>query len=100
MKSIGMWWEERVARTEMRDAYIFFIGIPKDKRQAGRLRRIWKDNIKLETEFEDLDCFYLAQNRIQCPPLFNTVMNALFHKKRRISCQLNDYQLIMTDSAP
>jgi len=33
---------------QMRNSYSTFVGIPKWKRPIGRLRRRWKDNIRLD----------------------------------------------------
>jgi hypothetical protein len=63
---------------EMRNAYKIFVGITERKRQLGRPRRRWEDNIRMdliEIEWEYLDWIHLAQDRDQWCALVDTVMN-------------------------
>jgi hypothetical protein len=49
IKSRRMRWAEHVARMgEGRGVYRVLVGRPKGKRQLGRRRRRWEDNIKLD----------------------------------------------------
>jgi len=48
-------------------------------RTLGRLRLRWEDNIKMDlknTEWEDIDWIYLAQNRDDYWAFMNVVMNS------------------------
>jgi hypothetical protein len=45
---------------EMRNAYTILVGKPEGKRPLGRPRHKWKDNIKMETGWEGMDCIHLA----------------------------------------
>jgi hypothetical protein len=48
------------------------------KRPLGRFRCRWEDNINMdlsETEWDGMDCFYLAQDMGHWRALVNTVMN-------------------------
>jgi hypothetical protein len=50
----------------------------KGKRPVGRLRRRWKDNIRMnlrEIGWEGVDWIHLAQDRDQWRSLVNTVLN-------------------------
>jgi hypothetical protein len=61
-----------------RNAYRILVGKPEGKRPRGRPRRRWVNNIKLdlrEMGWGVVDWINLAQNRNQCRPLVNTVMN-------------------------
>jgi hypothetical protein len=54
------------------------VGKPEGKKQFGRPRRRWKDNIRMylkETEWEEVDWIQLALNRDRWRDLVNTVMN-------------------------
>jgi hypothetical protein len=51
---------------------------PEGKRQLGKFRRRWKENIEMNlrgTEWSDMDWIHLAQNVDQCRTVVNTVMN-------------------------
>jgi hypothetical protein len=51
---------------------------PEGKRPLGRSRRRWVDNIKMElreTEGDDVDWIYMAQDRDQLRALVNTVLS-------------------------
>ena len=41
------WTEESGAHGDMRDSYIFLVGVPKTDRPLGRHKRGWEDNIKI-----------------------------------------------------
>jgi hypothetical protein len=65
---------------EVRGAYNILVGRPEGRRQLGRPRRRWEDNIKMylrEIGFGDLDWIYWAQDRDRWRALVNTVMNFL-----------------------
>jgi hypothetical protein len=54
------------------------VGKPKGKRPLGRLRDIWKDNIRMdikETGREGVDWMHLDRDRDQWRAVLNTVMN-------------------------
>jgi len=54
------------------------VGKPEGKRQLGRHRHRWKDNIRTdfrEMGSEGVDWKHLAQNRAQWWAVLNTVMN-------------------------
>jgi hypothetical protein len=49
VKLRGMTWASHVARMdERRDVYRNMVGKPKEKKALGKLRRRWKDNIKMD----------------------------------------------------
>jgi len=53
---------------EGRGVYRFLIGRPEGKRQLGRPRHMWEDNIKVdlrETGIDGANWIQLAQNRVQ-----------------------------------
>jgi hypothetical protein len=63
---------------EVRSAYNILVGKPEGRRQLGRPRRRWEDNIKMdlrEIGFGDLDWIRLAQDRDRLQALANTVMS-------------------------
>jgi hypothetical protein len=63
---------------EVRGAYNILVGRPEGRRQLGRPRRRWEDNIKMdlgEIGFGDMDWIRLAQDRGRWRALVNTVMN-------------------------
>jgi hypothetical protein len=54
------------------------MGASEGKRQLGKTRRRWENNIKIylrETGWIGKDWIELAQDRDQCKALVNTVMN-------------------------
>jgi hypothetical protein len=54
------------------------VGRPEGKRQLGRPRRRWEDNIKTdlrETGFNGVNWIRLTQNRVQWRAFLSTVMN-------------------------
>jgi len=56
------------------------VGKPEGKRQLGRPRLRWEDNIKMdlqEVEFGSMDWIQLAQDRDMWRALVNAVMNLL-----------------------
>jgi hypothetical protein len=60
------------------NAYKILVGTQEGKRQMGRPRRKWVDNIKMdlrEIEWDGMDCIHLAQDRGTWRALVNTVMN-------------------------
>jgi hypothetical protein len=63
---------------EGRGVYRDFVGRPEGKRQVGRPRRRWKDNIKLDLREMGIDVakwIRMAQDRVQWRAFVNTVMN-------------------------
>jgi hypothetical protein len=74
-----MSWEGHVARIgEKRDVYRVFVGKYERKRQLGRPRRRWEDNIKVD--FQEVGCrgmdwIELAPYRERWRALVNAVMN-------------------------
>jgi hypothetical protein len=68
---------------EKRNAYRILVGQPEGRRQPGRHRHRWEDNIKIglrETGWGDMDWIHLSQNRNQWRAFVNTVMNLRFHE--------------------
>ena len=67
IKSRTMRWEWHVARMgEKRGIYMVLVGKPEGKRQFGRPRRRWKDNINMnlqEVGCGGMDWIELAQDR-------------------------------------
>jgi hypothetical protein len=78
MKPRRLSWTGHVARMgEKRNAYRI-LGMPEGKRQVGRPRHWWVDNIKIdlrEIGWDGMDWFDLAEDRGQWRALVNTVMN-------------------------
>jgi len=74
-----MRWAGHVARMgERRDLYRVLVGKPEEKRQLGRSRRRWEDNIKMDLQevgCGGMDWVDLAQDRDRCRALVNAVMN-------------------------
>jgi hypothetical protein len=63
---------------EKRNAYRILVGKPEGKRQLGRPRRRWEDNIRMdlrEIGWSGMDWINVAQDRDQWRALVNTVMN-------------------------
>jgi hypothetical protein len=63
---------------EVRGVYRVLVGRPEGKRQLGRPRRRWEDNIKMdlrETGIDGANWIRLDQDRIQWWSFVNTVMN-------------------------
>ena len=81
IKSRGMMWAGHVPRMgERRGVYRILIGKPEGKRQLGRSRRKWDDNIKKDLQdvgCEGMDWIDVAQDRDRWWALVNAVMN--FH---------------------
>jgi len=74
-----MRWARHVARMgEERGVYRFLVGKPEGKRQLGRSRRRWADNII--TDLQEVGCVYmdwigLAQDRDRWRTVVSAVMN-------------------------
>jgi hypothetical protein len=63
---------------EKRHAYRLLVGKPEGKRQLGRPRRRWMDNIKMdlvEVGCGDVDWIGLTQDRNRWRALVNSVLN-------------------------
>jgi len=63
---------------ERRGVYRVSVGKPEGKRQLGKPRRRWEDNIKMDLQemgCGGLDWIGLAQNRDSWRALVNAVMN-------------------------
>jgi hypothetical protein len=79
IKSRRMRWTGHVARMEEeRGVYRVLVGRPGRKRQLGRPRSRWKDNIKMdlrETGIDVANWIRLAQDRVQWRVFVSTVMN-------------------------
>jgi hypothetical protein len=66
---------------ELRNAYKILVGKPKWRRQLGRPRNRWEDNIKMhlrETGIGGVDWSHLAQDKDWWWALVNTIMNFRF----------------------
>jgi hypothetical protein len=71
-----MRWAGYVARIgEKMNVYRLLVGKPEGKRQLGRPRRRWTDNIKLEIGMNVLGWIGLAQDRYRLRALVSSVMN-------------------------
>jgi hypothetical protein len=79
VKSRRMGWAGHVTRMgEKRNAYRLIVGKPEGKRQLGRPRRRWVDNIRMDLEevgWGDVDWIGLAQNRNRWRAFVNSVLN-------------------------
>jgi len=63
---------------EGRGVHRVLLGKPEGKRQLGRPRLRWEDNIKMDlhvVECGGMDWIELAQDRNRCRALVNAVMN-------------------------
>ena len=63
---------------ERRGVYRIFVGKPERKRQLGRPRRRWEDNIKMDLQevgCEGIDWVELARVRDRWRAFVNAVMN-------------------------
>jgi hypothetical protein len=63
---------------EERGVYRVFVGKPEGKRQLGRLRRRWADNIKMDLQevgCRGMDWIGLAQDRDRWREIADAVMN-------------------------
>jgi hypothetical protein len=61
-----------------RNIYRILLGKPEGKRQLGRPRRKWVDNIKIylrEIGWDAVDWMDMAQDRDQWRALVNTILN-------------------------
>ena len=88
-KSRRMRWAGHVTRMgEGRGVHRVLIGKPEGKRQLGRPRRRWEDNIKMNLQEVGGSCgdwMELAQDRDRWRALVGTVWNLRVPKMRRIS---------------
>jgi hypothetical protein len=79
IKSMRMRWAGHVTRMgEGRGVYRVLVGKPEGKRPPGRPRRRWEDNFKMdlrETEIDEANWIWPAQDRVQWRAFVNTVMN-------------------------
>jgi hypothetical protein len=63
---------------EKRNAYGLLVGKPEGRRQLGRPRRRWVDNIRMdvgEVGWDDVDWIGLAKDRKRWRALVNSVLN-------------------------
>jgi len=78
-KSRRMRWAWHVARMgEARGVYRVLVGKPEGKRQLGRPRRRWEDNIKMDLQevgCRPMDWIELAQDVDRCRVLVNAIMS-------------------------
>jgi hypothetical protein len=78
IKARRMRWAGHVARMgDVMGAYNILVERPEGRRQLGRPRRRWADNIKMdlmEIGFGDVDWIHWAQDRDRRRALVNTVM--------------------------
>jgi hypothetical protein len=76
--------DKNVARMgKKRNVYRLLVGKPEGRRQLGRPRRRWFDNIKmylLDIGSGGVDWIGLAQDKDKWRDLVNAVMNLRFHK--------------------
>jgi hypothetical protein len=81
-----MRWAGHVARIEeKRNAYRLWVGKPEGKRQLGRPRRKWVDNIRmdlLKLGWSDVDWIGLVQDR----DWWRAVVNSVFETSGSIKC--------------
>jgi hypothetical protein len=79
IKARRLRWAGRVALMgEGSGVYSVLVGKPEVKRQLGRPRHRWEDNIKMDLKEIGIDVanwIRLAQNRIQWRALVDTIMN-------------------------
>ena len=82
IKSRRMRWAMHVARMgERRGVYRVLVGKPEEKRQLGRPRRKWGDNIKMDLQeigCRIMDWIELAQDRDRWRILVKSVKNLRF----------------------
>jgi hypothetical protein len=82
------WAGHVVSIGERRGVYRVLVGKPDGKRQLGRPRRRWEDNIKMDLQevgSGDVDWIELAEDRVSWRALVNAVMNLGFHKLRGLT---------------
>ena len=78
IKSKNMRWTGHVVLMGRGEAYSMLVGKDEGKRQLGRPRRRWEDNIKMDLQkvgCGGMDWIELAQDRDRCRALVNAVMN-------------------------
>jgi hypothetical protein len=66
------------AKGEKRSAYRILVGKPERRKQLGRSRRKWEDNVKMdfrEIEWGGMDWIDLARDRNQWKALVDIVIN-------------------------
>jgi hypothetical protein len=70
----GIRWDRHVARMwENKNSYRILVEKPEEKRQLGRPRRMWVDNIKMDLSIDRID---LDQDGDQWRALVNMVINS------------------------
>jgi len=74
-----MRWAGHTARIgERKDVHMVLVGKPEEKRQLGRPRRRWEDNIKVDLQevgCGGMDWIEMAQDRDRWRVFVNAVMN-------------------------
>jgi hypothetical protein len=87
-----------------RCVYRVLVERPEGRRQLGRPRRRWEDNIKMdlrEIGIDGANWTLLAHNRFQWRVFVNTVMNLRFHKESWLLFdKLSDNQFFKGYPAP
>jgi hypothetical protein len=89
------WAGHAVHTREGKDVYRNLVGRPKGRRQLGRPRHRWEDNIRLnlrEIGIDGVNLIYLAQDRVQWWAFMNTRTFG-FHKERIFFDRMSDNQL-------
>jgi hypothetical protein len=76
----------------------YLVGKPEGKRQLGRPRHRWVDNITEDLREYGMDWVDLAQDRDQWRALVNTVMN--LRVPENAGKYLHNWQLLRRGSAP
>jgi hypothetical protein len=102
VKLKNLMWSGYVGRFgEIRNANSILVGKPQEKRQLGRRRRRWEDNIRIDLRdirWETVDWILLAQGKEQLWASVSTVMRLSIKCGEFLDC-LSDYYLLKKDCA-